>query len=355
MPNMKNIEEQIEKEQRNIKYDTKEYTIELIVKKYLEKIEEDENDFFVPDYQREFVWDDIRQSRFIESLFIGLPIPYIFLAENKEGRSEIVDGSQRIRTLAAFVTGELKLKGLEKLSTLNDMVFSELSKPYQRKFNNISLKMIALSEQTTEESKTDIFERINRGSDLLKDMEKRKGIYKGKFNDFIYKMAQDDRYKRLTPIAHWFEHRQEREELLLRFFALCDWYPRFDEKKGIAKQLDIYFEEKNHNFSLEERKRKEEDFHRVMDFVEKNCKYGFAKSNLQQVSRVYFEAVSVGVFFALKQEKEINITQDKMEAILTNKDFKELINGKYHTHKKKKIIARINYVKNKLVQSNGIH
>lgn len=80
------IEKEIQEQQRNISYDTKEYTVEIIVKKYQERLEEEDNEFFVPDYQREFVWDDVRQSRFIESLLMGLPIPYIFLAETSDGR-----------------------------------------------------------------------------------------------------------------------------------------------------------------------------------------------------------------------------------------------------------------------------
>lgn len=60
---------------------------------------------------------------------------------------------------------------------MNGLKFSQLKISRQRKFRNISLKMITLSEHTSDETKNDIFERINRGSDLLKDMEKRKGIY----------------------------------------------------------------------------------------------------------------------------------------------------------------------------------
>lgn len=80
----------------------------------------------------------------------------------------MVDGSQRIRTLAAFVSDELKLRGLDKIKEINGIRFSQLPKSRQRKFLNISLKMIVLSELTTEESKNDIFERINRGSFLPK-------------------------------------------------------------------------------------------------------------------------------------------------------------------------------------------
>lgn len=184
------LETEIENQQRNVSFDTKEYTIEIIVQKYLDGMENDENEFFVPEYQREFVWDTIRQSRFIESLMIRLPIPYIFLAETSTGRYEIVDGSQRIRTLAAFLNDNLKLHGLEKVPGLNKLRFSDLGIARQRKFKNISLKMIVLSGRTTDETKSDIFERINRGSDLLKNMEYRKGIYIGEFNNFLHELSK---------------------------------------------------------------------------------------------------------------------------------------------------------------------
>lgn len=132
------IEKEIEIQQRNVSYDTKEYTIELIVSKYLDNIEDEQNEFFVPDYQREFVWDDERQSRFIESLMMGLPIPYLFLAENSDGRYEIVDGSQRIRTLSAFLKDELVITNVDKINYLNGMKFSQLNSSRQRKFRNIS-------------------------------------------------------------------------------------------------------------------------------------------------------------------------------------------------------------------------
>jgi len=112
---------QIETEQVFVDYDTKEYPVETVVDKYLKDIDEDKNELFVPDYQRDFRWDEKRQSKFIESIIIGLPIPYIFVADvkDKDGRLEIVDGSQRIRTLAAFMRNELKLVNLKKLTELN--------------------------------------------------------------------------------------------------------------------------------------------------------------------------------------------------------------------------------------------
>lgn len=348
------LEKDIDNQQRNVSYDTKEYTIELIVNKYLDRLDLDDNEFFVPDYQREFVWDDIRQSRFIESLMIGLPIPYIFLAETVSGRYEIVDGSQRIRTLAAFVNNDLKIKGLEKIPSLNELRFSDLDPARQRKFRNISMKIIALSDRTTEETKTDIFERINRGSDLLKDMEYRKGIYKGAFNNFITKLGQNKLFIELTPMAKLFAKRQEREELLLRFFAFSEWYPKFSDEKGIARLLDDYMMQKNEEFkdgANENRlKKMEDDFNKMIKFVKMHFPDGFAKNaKANQVARPYFEAISVGSLLALREKSKILISETKIVDLITNKDFHNSISGRYKTHKSSNIKRRIDYIKNGLL------
>ena len=127
------IEEQIEQEKKSVSFDMRELTIEIYVSKYMQDLEKDDNELYVPEYQREFVWDDKHQSRYIESLLLGLPVPFIFAAEiKKTGRLEIVDGSQRIRTMAAYLSDELKLKSLENLSELNNTFFSQLPSSRQR-------------------------------------------------------------------------------------------------------------------------------------------------------------------------------------------------------------------------------
>lgn len=171
------IEEQIDKEQKAVSYDIREFTIEYYVDKYLKGEEDEENELYVPDYQREFIWEDRRQSRFIESLLLGLPVPLLFVAEiEKDGRLEIVDGSQRIRTLAAFLKDELQLKGLEKLKELNGLYFTQLQASRQRKFKNISMRMIVLSSKATEEIRNEMFDRINTSSVPLLPMETRRGF-----------------------------------------------------------------------------------------------------------------------------------------------------------------------------------
>lgn len=347
-----NIENQIEKLQKTVAFNTREFTIEILVSKYLKDIDTGDNELFVPDYQREFVWDEERQSKLIESIILGLPIPLIFLTENYDGRLEIIDGSQRIRTLSAFLENELVLEGLEKIDSLNSLSFKDLHISRQRKFKNIPIRMIVLST-IDDEVKTDIFERINRGSDLLFAMEKRKGIYKGDFCNFIYNdCATLPLLKKLAPLSKIVEKRQELEELILRFFALSDAYPNFNtSRQGISSYLDSYMEKKQKHFSEEEKQEKLNNLKNVLNFVEKNFPWGFKKSSKQLgVSRVFFETISVGVHLALKENANIIDKKIDVTSWITENEFKNFFIGKFKTHDPKKINDRINFVKKHILQ-----
>ena len=86
---------------------------------------------------------------FIESVLIGLPIPFVFLWQDEDGRMEIVDGSQRMRTLRRFMDNQLKLTKLELLLETNDFHYRDLSEARQRKFNARTLRGIVLENATT--------------------------------------------------------------------------------------------------------------------------------------------------------------------------------------------------------------
>lgn len=343
------IEEQIYEQRKEVDYDTREFTIEHIVNKYTYKIDEDKNDIYVPDYQREFVWDDIRQSRFIESIILGLPIPYIFVAENKDGRLEIVDGSQRIRTLSAFLADELTLINLSKLSLINKKKYSDLDDTRQRKINNTPIRMVVLTEATSEEAKTEMFDRINKGSDLLKDMEQRKALIQGPFTDFIYKISATKEFIEAAPQNKFLEKRQEREELVLRFFALCDSYQTFPQHQGIAKYLDEFMKKANIEHSEEIEAEMSRTFNQVVQFVARNFKYKFSKSHNNQVSRPYFEAISIGLYLALKQNPGLKCSICDTEKWLRGSEFKRIMSGRYQTHSPARIRERIEYVRDQLL------
>lgn len=359
---LSNIEEQIKAEQQSISYDIKDFTIEYYVQKYLTNEDTDENELYVPDYQREFIWEVSRQSKFIESIILGLPIPLIFVAEIEDsGRLEIVDGSQRIRTLAAFLNDKFKLIRLETLTELNGLTFSQLKASRQRLIKNSSMRMIVLSSRANEEIRNDMFGRINTSSVPLLGMETRRGIFRGRFMDFITKLAENNKFKQLCPVDVHFINRREDEELILRYFAFSAGYLKNFNLNGVnlkhgsvTKYLDKYLQHKNESCTDEELKKKELDFLNMLDFVEQVFKdKGFGKhENSQATSRPYFEAISIGSSMALKSKKKINL-KDLSWSVIDKKnhnDLYKLLSGRYHTHKPKTLKARIDYVYENLIK-----
>ena len=153
--------DQLETDQRVLDYDTKEFTIELLVQKFGN---EDDSDIFVPKYQRRFNWGSSRQSRFIESLLLGLPVPFLFFADLPDGRLEVIDGRQRLGTCKEFLGNKLVLTGLERLEKLEGFRFENLSKAQQRRFRNRTIRSVVVSQKATEDDRRDLFDRINTGS-----------------------------------------------------------------------------------------------------------------------------------------------------------------------------------------------
>jgi len=193
-----------------------------------------------PEYQRKFRWGQKDESRFIESLFLGLPVPSVFVATNKDGTWEIVDGLQRISTLAHFATeskelltelskGEpLRLTDLEKLTTFNDLTLQELPTPIRLQFFKRALRVTALSDKSDPEVRFDTFERLNRGGVALTAQEVRSCIFRGPFNDLLHELADSANFRSLVKLQDAQQDDGTREELALKFFAYLDWADKYD-------------------------------------------------------------------------------------------------------------------------------
>ena len=57
----------------------------------------------MPVFQRNYIWDKKRASRFIESLILGLPIPQIFLYQKARNQFLVIDGQQRLLSIYYFI------------------------------------------------------------------------------------------------------------------------------------------------------------------------------------------------------------------------------------------------------------
>jgi hypothetical protein len=290
------IQTQIDKDSTLYEYRSKDYPFEVIESKYGDE-ENNEASLYVPNYQRKFVWKPDKQSKFIESVLLGVPLAPFLVSEDEDGRLEIIDGSQRIRTLIAFYENKLSLRKLKKLDQINSARYKDLPKRSQTYFKNRDFKFI-IADNTKTEIKQDIFERINTSGEKLTDSEIRKGSYAGNFYNLILELKQDEKFIAICPITKTKLDRGEYEELILRFFAYIDKYNEF--KHDVAIFLNDYLEEMNENdFNRESYINY---FNKMTTFISTHFSNGFRKDiKLGSTPRVRFEAISVGVHLALKE------------------------------------------------------
>lgn len=330
-------ERQLKELQRQVEYDTKDYTLELLLDKF------EKSDFYIPDYQRQFVWKPNNRSLFIESVLLGLPIPFMFFAGCDDGRLEIIDGAQRMQTLREFVKRKMKLSKLAKLTELDGFVFEDLSTATQRKFLNRTFRVVVLDEKTTTDIRQDLFNRINTSGVKASDSEVRRGSYPGKLTSYIEKCCKNELFVALCPISKNKAVRQERFELVLRFFAYLNDYKHFEHEVNpflndfLAKNLDSFDEQQY-----------ETDFIGMLNFVQKHFQFGFAKSqNATTTPRVRFEAISVGVALALRAYPNLEV---KNVDWLNSEEFKVLTTSDA-SNNEGKLVARVEYVRDRLIEA----
>jgi len=294
------IQEQVDAETGLYDYITKDYPFEVIYSKYGEENNLDKT-LYVPSYQREFVWNNEKRSRFIESVLLGVPLTPFLVSEDENGRLEIIDGSQRIRTLISFYDNVLRLRKLKKLDQLNSAKFKDIPKKIQRYFENRDFKIIIVDEANAE-IKQDIFNRVNTSSEKLTDSEIRKGAYSGNFYDMVLDLKDDEDFKTVCPVSDTKENRGEYEELILRFFAYKDRYKEF--KHDVAIFLNEYLADMNETeFTKDDYVN---EFNKMVQFVKTYFPHGFRKDEANQsIARVRFEAISVGVFLALQENSSL--------------------------------------------------
>ena len=328
-------EQQLITLRQQVDYDTKDYTLELLLSKF------EKGDFYIPDYQRQFVWKSKNKTLFIESVLLGLPIPFMFFAGCADGRLEIIDGAQRIQTLCEFVSGKLRLSKLPKLSNFDGFSFSDLSQATQRKFLNRTFRVVVLDEKTTPEVRQDLFNRINTSGVKASDSEVRRGSYPGKLTSFIETCCKNKDFIELCPISKSKAVRQERFELVLRFFAYLYDYKSFEHE--VNQFLDLFLSENLESFDEAQYK---SDFESMLKFVREHFEFGFAKSqNATTTPRVRFEAISVGVALALKEQPELSV--DNVDWI-HSPEFKEHTTSDA-SNNEGKLVARVEYVRDQLL------
>lgn len=336
--------EQLNEQKRKVDFNSYDISVKELISMVSESIID-----IAPEYQRQFRWPNDKRSSLIESVLLGIPLPNLFMATNPDGSWELIDGVQRLSSIIQFagsevarqkinVEDELKLVHLQKLNLFNNLKFSELPKSVQLDFLLKPLKITTLTDKSDLEVRFDLFERLNTGGVALTNQEIRSCVYRGKFNDFIKSLCNDDNFKNVVKLTRTQEDDGTREEFVLRFFAFFYNYENFDH--SVVDFLNNYMASAVRAFNYREG---EEIFTKTFRELS-NLPNGITRGRTTTPTNL-FEGVSVGAALALREVLHLNL--NNAQNWIESDELKVYTTGA--TNSKAKVLQRINFCKDKFI------
>ncbi|MHC1595146.1 MAG: DUF262 domain-containing protein [Methanotrichaceae archaeon] len=189
-----------------------------------------------PEYQRLFRWSEGKQSRFIESIILELPLPPIFVIEREEGVYELIDGLQRISSYLHFrgelhldytdeddQHRELKLTDCDIAKELNGFIYEDLPRALKIKLKRNFIRVEVIRRESDPRLRYYMFKRLNTGGENLSDQEIRNctiRLLDNEFNDFLIDLSKNNDFRACVKNLSDEKVKQKYDqELVLRFFT----------------------------------------------------------------------------------------------------------------------------------------
>ena len=272
-----------------------------------------------PDFQRVFRWTLRQQTKLIESILMGVPLPSIFIYQNEDGNWEVVDGVQRLSTIFQFV-GILRdendellpptvLEGTKIFPFFEGMTWSELPlNPLQLDFKRSKVEVKIIKYLSDKNAKFEVFQRLNSGGTNLSAQEFRNCLLvmtNKKVYSWMEELAEDINFRKCINLNERWIQEKYHQELVLRLFV-ASLYPY--RHKSVSEYLDdsIFYNVNDDEKSLLEKiesgefllSQEKEKFQRVFSLLaaipNKECvlnKFGYG-----QMQESYYEAIAVGLY-----------------------------------------------------------
>lgn len=298
-----------------------------------------------PKFQRRDAWNIGEKSLFIESLFLGIPIPPIILAESKTKKNSyiVIDGKQRLTAILQFCSNsspesnanlvfkKLKLSGLTVLKKLNGKSFSDIENDPAfdtevRNFSNQTIRTVVIKNWPDEPFLYTVFLRLNTGSKKLSSQELRQALHPGEFIDFADDMCDSKLIQRVLRIAKP-DSRMRDLELIVRYYA--NKYYLFSYNGDLKFFLDNTCKELNKEFDEEVIKADFESFENAIQLCfDIFGEYAFSKSQANnknnRFNRAIFEVLTYyladhTIFATINKDREL--FKNKFYELLSNADF----------------------------------
>jgi hypothetical protein len=289
-----------------------------------------------PGFQRRVAWDDTRKSRLLESIVVGMPVPNIVLAENKDhrGRFIVIDGKQRLVAISEFLNGDYKLKGLDIRQDLNDKFFGDLPTEDREYLENATLRSTLIRNWKDQKFLYAIFFRLNSGSLPLSPQELRKALIGGNLLDSIeHYLLNSQSFK--SVFGDVLDKRMRDSELVLRFIAFdrglneykgdfkefldsttkyfeSDWKTRGAEAAQVFARLDAALDLSREVFGNDAFKKWLGDrYERVINRAIFDCVARFFADDTVAAAIAGHEAVAVNAFKAICQDRNFKDSIEK--------------------------------------------
>jgi hypothetical protein len=280
-----------------------------------------------PAFQRLFCWQEDQQSKLIESILLGLPLPPIYAFRATKGH-EVIDGVQRLSTIRRFMKNELVLQQLEILDFLNGKTYSELPEEIQITFESARLDLNLLgSKESTPKSKFELFVRLNTGGTKLERQEVRDclivSLNEEYFNTVIEELAAVEDFKQCLLLSGKKEIRSFDNEWVVRFLLMTNIKYRQEfltnRTVNFHNWLDETIELKIKTDSPQDIQKDKATFIRTFEILSQLGEDALRRYDTEKQRFVgstttkAFELIALGIGYHVFQNPSYHLTQPQLE------------------------------------------
>lgn len=376
---MENIEEKIQQLENDITVERKRVSTDRLDISFGELINLYKNNELIirPEYQRLFRWTNKQKTALIESILLSIPIPPIFVSEDRDGIWELIDGLQRVSTFISFY-GELQKNISEIQYSYQDDEDEELSPEEeqirQEKIGNkwilesggiieslegfnidtlpsglkINLKRAVcrveiLRGDSSTSMKYELFKRLNSGGSKLKPQEIRNAIFRGidtRLNELLLKLSQDARFQNLTKLSNAKRQELYDQELILRFIAFLNNAENVND--NTENYLNDFMESavSNPNFDYQTY---ENQFIEVLDILTRLNDDSTFRNSRNLFVPAEFEGVTIGIAQNIERFRDDEeLLRTKIRELKADNDFRRFSGSA--SNSKSRIRTRLNRV-----------
>lgn len=342
--------DQLARERRRVDFDTYDVTVDELIR----RVSRNRIDI-APAYQRQFRWDEPRQSALVESVLLGIPVPPLFMATNQEADVsntwEVVDGLQRLLTLVNFAGDQdtrracslpdasLQLEDLEKLTTFNRARFDTLPEDIQSALQDRPLKVVVLNDKSDLQVRYDLFERLNTGGIRLTAHEIRECVYRGEFLNLLTELAANEHFLTVVklPKAKWKDGTPQ--DFVLRFFAFLERYEQFEHLVDEFLRNFVADASKDPQIA-----RRRAVFERTFKYLAE-CFPDGVKTRKGATPVNLFEGLSAGAALALEQRSDLEPPADL--SWIASDELRKMTTGA--TNSRPRVRGRIEFCRNRFL------